>query len=100
MEEACVYPHDRSKRFLAAAIHKKILIYDIASTSSDPVCIPISCVLLSAQWLQLTSFDGHSNNVTSIAFNSEGKWLVSGSEDGTIRIWDLRRVDIYYCLCQ
>ncbi|KAF9567589.1 WD40 repeat-like protein [Agrocybe pediades] len=62
------------KRFLAAAIHKKIHIYDIASSSSDA----------------LVTFDGHSNNVTSIAFNHEGKWLVSGSEDGTIKIWDLR----------
>ncbi|KAH9484145.1 RNase P and RNase MRP subunit [Psilocybe cubensis] len=64
--------HD--KRFLAAAIHKKINIYDIASSSPDP----------------LATFEGHTNNVTSIAFNSEGKWLVSGSEDSTIKIWDLR----------
>lgn len=28
-----------SKRFLAAAIHKKIYLYDIASSSSDPVSI-------------------------------------------------------------
>ncbi|PPQ99121.1 hypothetical protein CVT26_014371 [Gymnopilus dilepis] len=63
------------KRLLAAAIHKKIYIYDIASSSTDPLIV----------------FDGHTNNVTSIGFNSEGKWLVSGSEDGTIKIWDLRR---------
>lgn len=29
-------------------------------------------------------------NVTAVSFHSEGKWLVTGSEDGTIRIWDLR----------
>lgn len=31
-------------------------------------------------------------NVTSVSFHSEGKWLVTGSEDGTIKIWDLRYV--------
>ncbi|KIM49263.1 hypothetical protein M413DRAFT_438434 [Hebeloma cylindrosporum] len=64
--------HD--KRFLAAAIHKKILIYDIVSTASEP----------------FVTLEGHVNNITSIAFNSEGKWIVSGSEDGTVKIWDLR----------
>lgn len=30
--------------------------------------------------------------MTSVSFHSEGKWLVTGSEDGTIKIWDLRFV--------
>ncbi|KJA18565.1 hypothetical protein HYPSUDRAFT_144904 [Hypholoma sublateritium FD-334 SS-4] len=64
------------KRFLAAAIHKKLLIYDIATASAEAVM----------------TFEGHSNNITSIAFNSEGKWIVSAGEDGTIKIWDLRQV--------
>lgn len=41
---------------------------------------------------KLVTFDGHSMNVTSVSFHSEGKWLVTGSEDGTIKIWDLRFV--------
>jgi len=40
--------------------------------------------------LQFVTLEGHINNITSIAFNSEGKWIVSGSEDGTVKIWDLR----------
>ena len=39
---------------------------------------------------QRVTFEGHTGNVTSVCFHSEGKWLVTGSEDGTIKIWDLR----------
>lgn len=44
---------------------------------------------------QVMTFEGHSNNITSIAFNNEGKWIVSAGEDGTIKIWDLRQVVMF-----
>ncbi|TDL27307.1 WD40 repeat-like protein [Rickenella mellea] len=62
------------KRLLAAAIHKKVNIYEIASSSNTPIIV----------------FEGHTGNVTAVSFHLEGKWLVTGSEDGTIKIWDLR----------
>jgi len=34
-------------------------------------------------------------NVTAVSFHNEGKWLVTGSEDGTIRIWDLRNSSLH-----
>lgn len=30
--------------------------------------------------------------MTSLAWHAEAKWLVSGSEDGTVKIWDVRFV--------
>ena len=39
---------------------------------------------------QVTSYDGHSSNVTAVGFQKDGKWMYTGSEDGTIKIWDLR----------
>ncbi|CAO1625925.1 unnamed protein product [Sympodiomycopsis kandeliae] len=38
----------------------------------------------------VASFEGHSGNVTCVAWHCEGKWLVSGGEDGMLRIWDTR----------
>lgn len=35
-------------------------------------------------------YDNHSNNVTAIGFQKENKWMYSGSEDSTIKIWDIR----------
>lgn len=48
---------------------------------------PIGC--------KLVTFESHTGNVSAVAFHSEGKWLVTGSEDGTIKVWDLRWV---HCL--
>jgi WD40 repeat protein len=32
---------------------------------------------------------GHGKSVGSIAFHPSGRWLVSGSDDGTVRLWDV-----------
>lgn len=39
---------------------------------------------------QIASLEGHKANVTSLAFQYAAQWLVSGSEDGKIKLWDLR----------
>eukprot|EP01036_Dinobryon_divergens_P031286 gene31286-40656_t len=36
------------------------------------------------------SCDGHTSNVMSIGFQSDQKWLYTGSEDGSVRVWDAR----------
>lgn len=41
------------------------------------------------------SYDSHTNNVMAVGFQCDGKWMYSGSEDGTVKIWDLRPVKIF-----
>jgi WD40 repeat protein len=40
--------------------------------------------------LQVSTFSGHKSNVTAIGFEKQGEFLYSGSEDGTVKIWDPR----------
>ena len=58
-------------RFLATATGSVIIIWDIAAKSIAK------------------RFSGHEGGVHSIAFSPFGDWLVSGSRDETVRIWDV-----------
>lgn len=49
-------------------------LYDVQSTNPNPVL----------------TFEGHTANVTAVAFQSSGRWIVTASEDGTIKIFDIR----------
>jgi len=62
------------KQFLAVAGNSMVRFFEINGNSNTPV----------------TSFDGHSSNVASLGFQREGKWMFTGSEDSTVKIWDLR----------
>ena len=41
-------------------------------------------------------FEGHTDRITDLCFSEDGKWLLSCSMDGTLRIWDVilaRQID-------
>ena len=63
-----------NKQLLAAAGNPHIRIFEVNSNAPQPVA----------------SYDGHTGNVTAVGFQKDSKWMFSGSEDGTVKIWDLR----------
>ncbi|CAM9337556.1 unnamed protein product [Phaeothamnion confervicola] len=62
------------KHYLAAAGNPNVRLFDINSQNLSPV----------------VAYDGHTTNVTDIGFQKDGKWMYTASEDGTVKIWDLR----------
>lgn len=69
------WSHGNYDRIIATAVaNGRIVVYD-----------------LQRPGLQLCRFQGHSRQVHRLAFNPHlASWLLSGSQDGTIRMWDLR----------
>jgi WD40 repeat protein len=39
---------------------------------------------------EIHTLRGHTDEVSTVAVSADGKWLVSGSRDKAIRIWDLK----------
>ncbi len=36
----------------------------------------------------LNKFKGHTDYVRSVRYSPDGKYIISGSEDGLLKIWD------------
>lgn len=64
--------HD--KVLLAAAGNPSIKVFDVPSHSNTPV----------------NNFDSNGGNVTAIGFQKDKRWMFSGSEDKTVKLWDMR----------
>ncbi len=48
--------------------------------------------------VEIKTLQGHSNSVTSVAFSSDSKTLVSGSLDRQIRIWNVDNAECHEIL--
>eukprot|EP00123_Amoebidium_parasiticum_P001387 comp12457_c0_seq1/m.7392 comp12457_c0_seq1/g.7392 ORF comp12457_c0_seq1/g.7392 comp12457_c0_seq1/m.7392 type:complete len:319 (-) comp12457_c0_seq1:84-1040(-) len=63
-----------NRKYIAAAGNPNVRFYDLQSQQPTPEL----------------NFSGHTANVTGLGFQSDYKWMYTGSEDGTVKIWDLR----------
>ena len=62
------------KQYIAAAGNPQVRLYEVNTGNPQPV----------------TTCEGHTSNVTAVGFERDGRWMYTGSEDGTVKIWDLR----------
>lgn len=62
------------KYFISSAGYQHIRMYDLATSDPNPI----------------VTYEGGSKNISGFGFQEEGKWMYTGGEDCSARIWDLR----------
>ncbi|OWM86894.1 hypothetical protein CDL15_Pgr015930 [Punica granatum] len=68
----------------------------LLATVADDFVIRVFDVVASRM---VRKFEGHTDRVTDLCFSEDGKWLLSSSMDGSLRIWDIilaRQIDAIY----
>jgi WD40 repeat protein len=89
MEIACQTYADRKyptiETFVMSSDGRRLL----SATDYDPGVLYLFDLLSGRH---LARLEGHSSTarVTSLGLSSDGRWAISGSDDWTVRVWDLR----------
>lgn len=63
---------------------------------SRPMILPLRATLMPPGTGEIRRFDGHEGAVVTVSVMADGRRAVSGSDDGTVRLWDLETGEEMY----
>jgi G protein beta subunit-like protein len=79
-----------NKQFLAAAGNPSVRLFEVAVQGGSSQLSSASSSTPATPSAPVYTFDGHTTNVTAVGFQRDSKWMFTGSEDRTVKVWDLR----------
>jgi len=62
-------------QLLVACGYQRIRMFEVHGSNTNPV----------------VNYEGVSKNVMDVGFQDQGKWVYTGGEDGTVKVWDCRK---------
>jgi len=60
------------RKYLGVAAHNVVKVYEIFSHENE------------------MTYEGHTGNITALGFQKDNKWFFTASEDGTLKIFDIK----------
>jgi WD40 repeat protein len=89
--------YHQAKSFLCAAATALVLTFHLAA-SNVAQTLPNSSALQPSPTnvsVQLkATLGGHTKSIIAVAFSQDGETLATGSQDGTVRLWDVGRSEL------
>jgi G protein beta subunit-like protein len=79
-----------NKQFLAAAGNPSVRLFEVATQGGSSQLSSAATSTPATPSAPVYTFDGHTTNVTAVGFQRDSKWMFTGSEDKTVKVWDLR----------